>query len=134
MTVIVCLDDKNGMMFDGRRQSKDSVLRQRILTLANGNKLWMNEYSKKQFEEAFDKILVDENFLSQAASGDFCFVEDKPLFSVLERIEKLIVYRWNRVYPSDMKLDIPLDSFTLQSTFEFKGSSHEKISEEVYVK
>ena len=34
MTLIVCLDDKNGMAFNHRRQSQDRLLRRRVLELA----------------------------------------------------------------------------------------------------
>ena len=34
MIVMVCVDDKNGMMFNKRRQSQDRVLRQHMLVLA----------------------------------------------------------------------------------------------------
>lgn len=49
MIVMVCVDDKNGMMFNKRRQSQDRVLRQHMLELAGDKKLWMNAYSRKQF-------------------------------------------------------------------------------------
>lgn len=46
MIVMVCVDDKNGMMFNKRRQSQDRVLRQHMLELAGDKKLWMNAYSR----------------------------------------------------------------------------------------
>ena len=49
MIAIVCLDDENGMLFNGRRQSRDRVVTERIALLAAGKKLWMNEYSAGLF-------------------------------------------------------------------------------------
>ena len=40
MRLIFCIDDKGGMMFFGKRQSKDSVLRNWIVNYAQGAKLW----------------------------------------------------------------------------------------------
>ena len=51
-----------------------------------------------------------------------------------DKIEKLIVFKWNREYPSDFSLDIDLSQWSLISTTDFKGNSHEKITMEVYKK
>ena len=49
MIVITCLDQKNGMMFNHRRQSQDSVLREHVAKLVANVPLWMNHYSASQF-------------------------------------------------------------------------------------
>ena len=62
MTVIVAIDDQNGMMFNNRRQSQDSILRKRILSISkNGGALWMNEYSAKQFASENDSSIIVDN-------------------------------------------------------------------------
>ena len=73
MNVIVCLDDKNGMLFNKRRQSQD-------------------------------------------------------------KINTLIIYKWNRIYPADLHFDINVNdvSWELIDSEEFNGSSHEKITREIY--
>ena len=45
MIVITCLDQKNGMMFNHRRQSQDCVLREHVAKLVANVPLWMNHYS-----------------------------------------------------------------------------------------
>ena len=50
MIVITCLDQKNGMMFNHRRQSQDSVLREHVAKLVANVPLWMNHYSASQFD------------------------------------------------------------------------------------
>lgn len=42
MIVILCLDDKKGMMFNNRRQSKDKFVIQDILKLVDGKKLFIS--------------------------------------------------------------------------------------------
>jgi len=133
MNAIICLDEKNGMMFNKRRQSRDSVLNQRVLELSEGKRLLMNGYSAKLFGE--DKgIIVDEGFQILAREGDFCFIE-APLES-LHNVENLYVFLWNRHYPADVyfNIDISKEGFVLASTEEFVGSSHEKITLNVYKK
>lgn len=131
MNIIVCLDDKNGMLFNHRRQSMDQAVRQRILSITAGKTLWMNGYTAKQFTEPAGQIAVAEDFLSCAENDDFCFLEKDHVDPYQDKIQKIVVYRWNRVYPADTFF--PAGYLTQRiSTFEFPGNSHEKITEEVY--
>lgn len=132
MILIVCLDEKCGMLFNRRRQSQDAVVRDRILALTAGKKLWMNTYSLKQFENN-PEITCDEDFLDKAQNGDYCFVEDTSLKDYKDKFEKIIVFKWNRIYPSDLKFDVDLTGWSLESSQDFVGKSHDKITEEVYV-
>ena len=121
--MIVCLDDKNGMMFNCRRQSQDRFLRRRVLELTEGKVLRMNRYSAGQFDAADrSHISVSETFLSEAGNGEYCFVEDQALLPYEPQIERLIVFRWNKVYPSDLRLDLPLgETWKLARQEEFSG-------------
>lgn len=135
MIIIICLDDRGGMLFNKRRQSQDVLLRQQILTETAGGRLWMNSYSAKQFaEESAANIVVDETFLDKARPGDFCFIENVAPSAYEDKIEKIILYRWNRTYPGDLYFDIPLEEhgWKLIETDDFAGRSHEKITKEVY--
>ncbi len=136
MTIIVCLDDKNGILFNKRRQSTDRELRARVLELTADHRLWMNAYSARQFTEAVDKLCVDEEFLSKAAAGEYCFVENSDVTPYRDRVERLIVYRWNKAYPSDISFPLTLftDNATLTSCTCFAGHSHCRITEEVYIR
>ena len=49
MVLIVCVDDRNGMMFHKRRQSQDRILRKRILERAGRQRIWMSQDTAKQF-------------------------------------------------------------------------------------
>ncbi len=135
MIVVVCVDEKNGMMFHRRRQSQDRVLRENLQKECGGKKLYMNRYSGKLFKDAVG-IVVSENFLGEAKEGEFCFVEDADVGEYLQRIEAVILYRWNRRYPADVyfTLDLFNEKWILERTEEFKGSSHERITKEVYKK
>lgn len=131
MNIIICLDDKNGIQFNKRRQSRDSVICDRILSITKGGALWMSQYSAKMFLSA--NVNVDAEFLNLANDGDYCFVENDDFMRYLDKLEKVIVYRWNRVYPSDKKVATDfLNEKQLTSSIDFKGSSHERITEEIY--
>ena len=133
MNVIVCIDDSFGMLFNNRRQSKDIVLTNRIVEMSNLTRLWIGEFSRSLFEGLDPHIMfIDDGFLEKAEPGDFCFVENLNLTPHIDKIEKLIVFKWNRNYPSDFSLDIDLSDWKLVSTTDFKGNSHKEITMEVY--
>lgn len=134
MIIIVCIDDKNGMTFNGRRQSQDRVLRGRIVSMAGAHRLWMNAYSAKQFADMdSDNIVTDEGFLELAGAGEYCFVENQDTSPYIHRIEGIILYRWNRTYPADFWFSMDMARWRLEQSRDFAGASHEKITEEVYV-
>ena len=93
MIVITCLDQKNGMMFNHRRQSQDSVLREHVAKLVANVPLWMNHYSASQFDtESIPNLNIDDAFLQEAAQGEYCFVEDAPLASFEKWIERIVIF------------------------------------------
>ena len=114
----------------------DRAVRADLIGMLCGAKLWMSTRSFRQFEDEAYPIAADEGFLAKARPGDFCFVEDRPLRPWLDRIERMILYCWNRTYPADRYCDIDLTvgDWTLRETTDFPGFSHAKITKEVYCK
>jgi len=135
MKLIVCLDDQNGILFNKRRLSMDSSLRKRLLEQVKDGMLWMNAYSAGQFTEASDAVRIHEDYLEYAGTEDFCFLENRDIVPYAERVQQLIVYRWNRLYPSDtvFPLEDLFSNWNKVSSMDFPGNSHEKLTEEVYL-
>ena len=133
MNLIICIDDAGGIMFNHRRQSQDRVLRARLLEITNGAKLWVTPYTARQFEDSAALCVSDAPWMD-AAEGDYYFAEDGEV--PVERAEKIYLYRWNRLYPSDRTFahDPIALGFVLQRSEEFAGYSHEYITEEIYTK
>ena len=73
MRLIVCLDDKNGMAFNHRRQSRDRIITETIEELVKGSTLHFSPYSAKLFPSGVFE--PSEDYLSRAGEDDFCFVE-----------------------------------------------------------
>ncbi|MEE0945476.1 MAG: ribonuclease Z [Acutalibacteraceae bacterium] len=131
MNIIICLDDNNGISFNNRRQSRDKKLISRILKLTSGKPLRMNQYSSKIFCD--NNILISNDFLLIADTEDYCFCEDDSFVLYKNKIEKLIVYKWNKIYPSDIKIDLSFFADKkLTHTTDFTGNSHDIITEEIY--
>lgn len=133
MKLIFCIDDKKGMMFFGKRQSQDSVLREWIINHTTGSNLWMSNYSAKQFND-LTGFIADDDYQIKAAVGDYCFVEDKGY--ALESVSEIILCHWNRKYQADKVFDIDLKANGFKKAYseDIKGSSHDKITIETYRK
>lgn len=135
MILSICVDNRMGMTFNGRRQSQDSILRERIVQLSSKSKLWMSHYSKSQFKDIpASNINISDNLIIDAEKTDFCFIENENTKGLEEYAEMIILYKWNRAYPYDKKLDIDLTKWKCVQITEFAGSSHSKITEEVYLR
>jgi len=132
MKVIVCIDDNGGMLFGKRRQSKDKCLLEDVMK--NTEKIWIHSFSEKLFADYQEKIIVDDMFLEKADKGEACFVENQKLSPYISQIEELIIYKWNRKYPADFRMDVDLSKWEMKEQIEFSGNSHEKITREIYSK
>lgn len=133
MKVIVCIDDEGGMLFNGRRQSRDPAVVEDIISETQENRLLISPFSEKLFLEK-KGVKICKNPLARAKKEDFCFIEELPLLPYVDDIDTLIIYKWNRLYPSDKFFDISLTDcgFKLCEASEFEGVSHEKITKEIY--
>ena len=135
MKIIVCLDDYGGMLFNHRRQSRDRVLIADVMQDMGEEKICILPYSELLFADYEGRYTVVEDF-SSLPDDSVCFVESVSVRSLLKSISTVTVYNWNRVYPRDFVFDINLEKegFSLMSSHEFEGYSHEKITKEIFKK
>jgi hypothetical protein len=120
------------MAFGGRRQSRDRALCEDMVAFAAGRPLRMAPRSAKLFEGLGGKIVPSEDFARSVGAGECCFVEFAPVDELAERASELVIYRWNRHYPADLHFSLSMEDWRLVQTTEFAGTSHEKITREVY--
>lgn len=132
MTLYLTVDNDLGVAFNGRRQSRDSVLISDILSSSDGI-IKMTRYSAKLLCDAQNVFVCDDLFAT--FDGDiFCeCIDAAPCF---EHFDKIVVYKWNRDYPHDVLLSkSPKEcGFALCDTYDFVGSSHERITKETWCK
>ena len=135
MTVYVCLDDRNGMQFNHRRQSRDAALLEDIRASVSGV-LTIDPFSEKLIEKAQIPYTLAPEDLTLLPEDAHFFAEDRTAQTLVPLAHKLILYRWNRHYPADLTWDAdPIAAgFTLSERLEFPGSSHETITKEVYIR
>jgi len=133
ITVAVCLDDELGRTFGGRRQSRDRVLLADLLAECGEHALYAERYSETLFPGSAHVTVCDDP-MAVCPDGGVCFLETLPIKPRVAQIDRLILYRWNRLYPADFYMDIdPIGAgFVLESVLEFEGSSHARITKEVY--
>ena len=136
MTVILTVEDRGGMLFMKRRLSKDRLPTLDIVNMVGDGILYINEFSEALFFDSDISVLSVPDPLSSAAEQDFVFIENLPLAEHIERVDKLIIYKWNRAYPFDTAIDVtPIEcGFTLAESYDFEGYSHKKITREVYTR
>ena len=129
MRAALCVDNRMGFQFNGRRLSRDRAQQEDLLALCGGEKLWVAPCSAALFSWAPDRVAVAEDPLQ--APG-LCFLEDR--LPPPEDVEELILYGWNRDYPSDVRLDWDLSAFEAGTQWEFPGTSHPVITRTIYVR
>lgn len=131
MKLIACIDKKYGTMFNHRRQTSDKKVTKDILEYTKDQKLWMNSYSYTLFEPFHpDNVIVDEDFLEKAGADDFVFIEGQTAIGL--DLSEIILYRWDKEYPQDEKLDIYFGRKQLFDLYIFEGNSHDEICREIY--
>lgn len=135
MKLIATIDDRIGVLFNHRRQSRDSAVMADIINTVMGTHLWVSPYTAQLFDEdACPSLCVDDGAVDHARPGEFYFAENGGFPPNEANIEQIVLYRWNRAYPSDVKfpLDLSAPEWELVSTGDIKGISHPKITKEVY--
>lgn len=130
------MDERGGMLFNHRRQSRDRAVTEDIVASLGNKTLYMAPMSESLFRDTDAHCVSEEDFLQHAGKGEVCFVEDRHLTEFVDRIEQVTVYDWNRHYPADFTFDLSLAElgFRLVQTDEFAGFSHETITKEIYQK
>lgn len=131
MNLILCVDENGGMLFNGRRVSRDKEIIKKIAELVGENKLYISEYSAPLFEGSKIDTVVDNAYFEKAESGYF-FVEKEDM-ALFKNVKTITLFNFNRKYPSDKKFNREsVSNARLLKAEEFKGNSHEKITMEVY--
>ena len=132
MILVCCLDKKDGLLFNKRRQSRDRALVENLLATANGAPIHIAPYSAALFTTG--ATVSDAPHLC-AGAGEYYFYEGISVLPDRERIEGVILYLWNREYPADVRFDRGiLAAMRCRSREHFVGTSHEKITKEVYTR
>lgn len=134
MTVVVCTDERGGMLFMGRRVSRDKVIMADVAAL--GGRLVCHPFSEKYLRTLPYPFTVSDTLLEDGGTEDVCFIESLPLRAHLSRIDRLIRYSFGERYPYDTALDVDpvAEGFRLTDRTELVGHSHTCITKEVYQK
>lgn len=130
MKFIICLDENKGMLFNNRRQSRDSLVCEDIIKSLDGEKLRLLPFSQQLFSDFSENI----NVVTEISDEGKYFIENIDIQEYVSVAEEITVYCWNRVYPADLSCSIDFSQFSDVSRTEFEGSSHEKITKTVYVR
>lgn len=133
MRAAFCIDDMGGILFGGRRVSADSAVFDDLKTLYT-KKLYVTPFSVGLMQRYGIEYVSADNIFDAAEDDDMIFAENISLATHLKDLSEIIVYRWNRRYPSDFKTDIDFSALILTDSRDFKGTSHDKITRNIYKK
>lgn len=134
LTVAITVDNGMGLAFNKRRQSRDKKLIEDLISVTD-KMIYVSNYSAPLFEDFKDRIAVVDSPINECQDDACCFLEMADIADKTDEIECIILYRWNRLYPSDTKLTLDLNNgFELVTTDDFVGSSHDRITREIYKK
>lgn len=127
-TLILTVDDNMGISFNKRMCSRDSKVNEQIQTIST-NRILYDSPNPRLGEHI-------ENWTESLKNNDdgvyYSCYEDPSL--LMEYFDEVILFKWNRIYPSDVKLTSNLSEFILADVEEFVGVSHENITKERYIK
>ena len=126
MTAIIVLDNKNGLTYCNQRGAEDKAIYDDILK--EFGKVYVSEYSLPLFHG--DPRAVSP-IPPEISEDDVLFLERD---DVPEDADKLIVYRWDCVYPADRKYNPYKFYWRLKKTETIVGVTHTKIKKETYTK
>lgn len=125
MTLIICVDNNGGILFNNKRQSKDRILRKYLLDIVEKENSYiaMSPYTYSQFKDNERKEIID---VKDAFSfdEDYIFLEQSISIS-WEKVNNLILCCWNRDYPADEYFNLPIGvECVLRKTEEIESDSH----------
>ena len=129
MNLIVCIDERNGMLFHQKRVSQDILQRKDVYAYIKEQPLYIKKKSEALYEHK--NIVVIDDFYKIAHMEGYCIAEEELEETLLQKMNHIIVYCWNRHYQADTYFKIP-QNFQCEQVKEFRGYSHEKITRKVY--
>lgn len=134
MILIFTLDDMNATNLMGKRQSRDQALADKILAITE-NKLYLKEQSLSFFNQCNSShpLHVISEF-TEAPADAYIFAEEPVSPELMDAADKIYVFRWNRIYPSLVKDRVNLQNYRYDVVCDLHGTTHHKITWEVYYK
>ena len=132
MKAIVCTDKNGGILFNERRVARDrAVIYDRFGNL-NGSNLFIRPCSKTLLE---DTDAIETLSFDNIPEEDYCFFEDLDISDFFDLATQIVIYMWDKKYPSDFAVDPAIfkeSGYTLRAVKDIAGRTHEKIRKEVW--
>lgn len=140
MTCFLTLDINNGLLFNKRRLSQDKVVTQDIMNYVQSNnaRLFLTSYSRKIFPDniACEFTVCDAPYdISNIRGSSNCiFAENLSPIPHIDSIDKLVIYYWNKEYPSDVRFDINPEEFgfRLSDCVDYSSNTHPRITRLIF--
>lgn len=119
MIAVYMIGNNDALSFNNRRVSSDKNII---------DDLYKNYENINIFKRSEDLFKGRKYNIVDSLDDGVYFLED----NIDKKIDTLIIYRFNRDYPYDNRLNIDLEKYSLIDTYDFRGNSHDKITKEVF--
>ena len=136
MKVIICIDERGGVRFHDRRVSQDVAQRRDVIARYGKDGLLMRKETAALYAGETDALHVVDDWEQGLGQDGWWVCEDTAFLRWEEQLEEVILYRWNRRYPSDevLRLCLSLPLWRCVAVYDLPGKSHARIDVEHYVK
>lgn len=137
MKVILCIDDQGGVRFAGHRLTQDRLQRQDVIKRYRSAGFCMKKETASLYGlEESEKIHYVHDWNEARSYEGWWICEDVAFLRWIDQLEELVLYRWNRRYPSDerFQMSMVLPLWRCVDQYRLEGSSHAEISVEHYVR
>ncbi len=136
MKLIIAVDENRGLSYRSRRVSRDRFLNADIIESLDGSPLYIEKYSEylfRKYKDADIRTFASDDEVPDDAS---VFIEISDPSRFVKKCDTIVIYYWNRNYPSDayFKMNPEEKGYALTEVYDFEGYSHEDITREVYRK
>lgn len=133
MIIICCVEERNGMSFEGRRCARDAKMRDDVRSLYPC--LSMDAYAYAMYAQ--DDVDYPYEICEDLSQAHYPCIVETIAPSLFEKdLQQIVLYQWHRQYPSTIQMDINLhdSSWECIDTYCFEGSSHDKITRAIFQK
>ena len=67
------------------------------MEIVKDENLWITSFSQDMFDIVENKnILIDNECINKASKNEYCFIENIDVNAIIEKVDKIILYNWNR--------------------------------------
>lgn len=137
MKAFICIASNNGISLNGKNVSKDAIVVEKILQIVKNHPLVFLRDIPCRKKTKNISLIQELAALKEKHAGEitYCYINGVDIKPIIGQIDTIYLIHWNEEYPADVFFHKEwLDNYHLESTDNFKGESHERITIEKWAR